>query len=131
MSDTFFLIIGAILSVFGLLLIASVIIQRLRCTAEIPATVTKLRSKKIGFWRGKTLYTVYPTFRYGYQGRDYTAEAPYSNHAFKRFQTGDRLAIRIDPKKPDLICCGFPLSLLLTGIPLSLGGLTLIICFFL
>lgn len=131
MNDVFFLAVGILLSLVGVLLAMAMLRQRLACSAEVKAILIAVRKKKISFLRGKTYYEHTPVFEYCVSGRTYRAEADNPTYNAMKYRVGEATVIRYSPQIPERISTGVMLSSLVLALLLMLFGIVLIICFFL
>ena len=130
MNDTFFFIVGMILSGIGLLLLSAKVLTYIRCTVPINATVVKLE-KEYTFHRGVE-YTHYrPVVRYVVDGKSYTEEACFRTYRKTKYPIESEMKICYNPTNPEnmrFVGHPFPLPI---GLVLLLIGSILIWCYFL
>ena len=79
MSDTFFFVVGIVLTGIGLLLLAAKVMTYIKCTVPINATVVKLE-KEYTFLRGVEHTHYRPVVRYVVDGKSYTEEAYFRTY---------------------------------------------------
>ncbi len=130
MSDNFFLIVGIILSVLGLLSIISGILSKIRCTVPVEGIVSDLKDKTF-YHRGITTHDITPTVKYDYNGKTYESKAATSTSNTKKYRIGASVRILVDPKSPESFVLGKPVFPYVFGVILLLPGVFLIVCYFL
>lgn len=129
MSDMFFLFVGIILVLMGLLLIASKVMTCIKCTVSINATVIKLK-KEYNHYRGveHTLYR--PVVGYEVDGKNYSQTAPFRTYQKRKYPIGSEMKISYNPRKPEEIrFVGHPYPLPM-GVVFLFFGAVLIYCYF-
>lgn len=129
MSDVFFLVVGIIISVIGLLLIMAKVTTYIRCNVPINATVVKLEIEYT-FFRGVEHTHYRPVVRYVVDGKSYTEEAYFRTYRKMKYPIDSEMKIYYNPKNPELIrFVGHPFPLPL-GLVFLLIGAVLIYCYF-
>ena len=130
MSDTFFFVVGIVLTGIGLLLLAAKVMTYIKCTVPINATVVKLE-KEYTFLRGVEHTHYRPVVRYAVDGNNYTEKAYFRTYRKTEYPIDSKMEICYNPKNPEEIrFVGHPFPLPLGLVFLSIGAV-LIICFFL
>ena len=130
MSDTFFFVVGIVLTGIGLLLLAAKVMTYIKCTVPINATVVKLE-KEYTFLRGVEHTHYRPVVRYVVDGKSYTEEAYFRTYRKTKYPIDSEMKIYYNPRNPkEMRFVGHPFPLPLGLIFLSIGG-ALIFCFFL
>ena len=130
MNDTYFLTVGIVLSVIGVLMLASVLVSRIKCKTAVEAVVSRVAVKK-SYLRGKTYKFSTPVFTYIYNNKKYTQKANISTLKTGKYSVGDTFTVYIDPKKPDKIRFGGNFGIIICGALLLTAGLILTVCYFL
>ena len=130
MSDTYFFMVGMILTGIGLLLLTAKIMTYIKCTVPVNATVVN-RNKEHTYFRG-VRYTYYrPVVEYAVDGKKYTETAYFRTYWKTKYPIGSEMKICYNPKNPeDMRFAGhlFPLPM---GLVFVFLGAVLIICCFL
>ena len=130
MSDTFFFVVGIVLTGIGLLLLAAKGMTYIKCTVPIHATVIKLE-KEYTFIRGAERSHYRPVVRYVVDGKSYTVEAYFRTILKTKYPVGSEMRIcynPVNPKQMRFVGHLFPLPL---GLVFLGVGIVLIWCYFL
>ena len=130
MSDTFFLIVGIILSAIGVLCIASGIISKVRCTEPAVGTVVRLKDKSY-YHRGITTHDITPIIKYDYNGKTYESKADTSTSDKKKFIVGKNVNVFVNPERPEEFKLGKVIFPYVFGAIMLIAGAVLILCYFL
>ena len=130
MSDTFFLIVGIILSLFGILSIVCGIISKRRCTESVEGVVAGLKDKTF-YHRGITTHQITPVIRYSYDGKTYESKAYTSTSDTKKYRVGGRVTVFVNPDKPEEYRMGKAIFPYVFGVILLIPGVVLVWCYFL
>lgn len=130
MSDSFFLIVGLILSAIGVLSIAGGIFSSNNCTEEIEGTVVSLKDKT-HYFRGVTTHNITPVIRYSYQGQTYESKADLSTTDTSKYSVGGSVTILVNPNRPEEYRTGATAFPYVFGLLTLLPGAVLIFCYFL
>lgn len=130
MNDTYFLIVGIVLSVIGVLVLASVLVSRIKCKTAVEAVVSRVSVKK-SYLRGKTYKFSTPVFTYIYNNKKYTQKANISTLKTGKYSVGDTFTVYIDPKNPAAMRFGANSGVIVCGALLLTAGLILTVCYFL
>ncbi len=131
MSDTFFLIVGIVLTAISVLLIVVTIMQRIECSSKTTATVVSIQKKKLSYHRGKTYYQYYPIFSYQVDGKEYNTRSDWPTQYRLKYKVGDEVIIRYNPKSPESISVGVKVLSLVCDILFAIFGIMLVVCYFL
>ena len=99
MSNTFFLTVGIILAVIGLLLIMAKVLTYIKCTVPINATVVKTE-KEHTYFRGVENTHYRPVVRYAVDGKSYTEKAYFRTYRKAKYPIDSEIKICYNPKKP-------------------------------
>ena len=129
MSDTFFFVVGMIITAIGLLLIMAKVMTYIKCTVPINATVVKLE-KECTFLRGVERTHYRPVVRYVAFGKSYTEEAYFRTSRKTKYPIDSEMKIYYNPKDPKemrFVGHTFPLPL---GLVFLFIGTVLIRCCF-
>lgn len=129
MSDTFFLIVGLILTGISLLLLAAKVRTYITCRVPINATVVRL-NKEYTQYRGVEHIHYRPVVEYVVDGKHYTEEAYFRTRRKAKYPVDSQMRICYNPKNPgEMRFVGhlFPLPM---GLVLLFIGATLICCYF-
>ena len=129
MSNTFFLTVGIILAVIGLLLITAKILTYIKCTVPINATVVKLE-KENTYFRGVKHTHYRPVVRYVVDGKSYTEEAYFRTSRKTKYPIDSEMKINYNPKNPKEMRFVGRLSPLPMGLVFLFIGTVLIWCCF-
>lgn len=129
MSDTFFFVVGIVLTGIGLLLLAAKVMTYIKCTVPIHATVVKLE-KEYTFLRGVEHTHYRPVVRYVVAGKSYTEEAYFRTYRKTKYPIDSEMKIYYNPRNPkEMRFVGhlfpLPLGLVFLGV-----GIVLIWCYF-
>lgn len=92
MSDTFFFVVGIILTAIGLLLLTAKILTYIHCTVPQNATVVKLE-KECTFLRGVERTHYRPVVRYVVDGKSYTEEAYFRTYRKTKYPIDSEMKI--------------------------------------
>ena len=129
MSDTFFLIVGIILTGISLLLLAAKVRTYITCTVPIHATVVKL-NKEYTQYRGVEHTHYRPVVEYVVDGKHYTEEAYFRTRRKAKYPVDSQMRICYNPRNPkQMRFVGHPFPLPM-GLVLLFIGATLIYCYF-
>lgn len=129
MSDVFFLVVGIIISGIGLLLITAKVMNYIKCTVSINATVVKLE-KEYTFFRGVEHTHYRPVVGYIVDGKSYTKTAHFRTYRKTKYPIASEMKIYYNPKNPEqtrFVGHPFPLPL---GLVFLFIGAVLIYCYF-
>ena len=129
MSDTFFFVVGMIITAIGLLLIVAKVMTYIICTVPINATVVKLE-KEYTFLRGVEHTHYRPVVMYVVDGKSYTEEAYFRTSRKTKYPIDSEMKIYYNPKDPKemrFVGHTFPLPL---GLVFLFIGTVLIRCCF-
>ena len=129
MSDTFFFVVGIILTAIGLLLLMAKVMTYIKCTVPINAIVVKLKKEYI-FLRGVKHTHYRPVVRYVVDGKSYTEEAYFRTYRKTKYQVGSEMEICYNPKNPKEMRFVGRLSPLPMGLVFLFIGTVLIWCCF-
>ena len=130
MSDTFFLVVGIILTGIGLLLLAAKVRTYVLCTVAVHAAVVKLELEYTHF-RGVEHTNYRPVVRYVVDGKSYTEKAHFRTYRKTKYPIGSEIKICYNPRKPEeirFVGHTFPMP---TGLVFLIIGTVLIWCCFL
>lgn len=130
MSDFYFLIVGVLLTAFGVFYPVLTIRRRVSCRETIVATVKSLERKK-HYYKGHTTHRYFPTLTYTVDGRTYTTASDTGSLNMYKYQVGNEVTIRYNPDAPETICVGAQVFPYVCGALFIPMGVTLIVCFFL
>lgn len=130
MGDTFYLIIGIILSIIGVGGIGAAISNNKSCSEYVTATVSSVKVQRHNI-KFKLLVTYIPTFTYTFGGKKYSTASHYSSIRSKKYEKGKEYTLRINPKNPNEINEGSNWSLVLFGLIFAAAGITMIVSYFL
>ncbi|MCI6616666.1 DUF3592 domain-containing protein [Ruminococcus sp.] len=129
MSDVFFLVVGIIISVIGLLLIMAKVTTYIKCNVPINATVVKLEIEYT-FFLGVEHTHYRPVVRYVVDGKSYTEEAYFRTYRKMKYPIDSEMKIYYNPKNPELIrFVGHPFPLTLGLVFLLIGAVLIWCCF--
>lgn len=121
MSDTFFLIVGIVLVVLGVLMLWGTIGRNLTCSQKVVAQVVEIRVDESGYWKGTMPH--YPTFTYVVNGREYTVESKEYTRSMNKYRVGEEAIIWCNPKDPEEIRLGVSIGgFFVALVPLIIGG---------
>ena len=129
MSDTFFFVVGMIITAIGLLLIMAKVMTYIKCTVPINATVVKLE-KECTFLRGVERTHYRPVVRYVAFGKSYTEEAYFRTSRKTKYPIDSEMKINYNPKNPKEMRFVGRLSPLPMGLVFLFIGTVLIWCCF-
>ena len=129
MSDTFFFVVGIILTGIGLLLLTAKGMTYIKCTVPIHATVVKLE-KEYTFLRGVEHTHYRPVVRYVVDGKSYAQTAPFRTLRKTKYAIDSKMEICYNPRNPkEMRFVGhlfpLPMGLVFLGV-----GIVLIWCYF-
>ena len=127
MSDTFFFVVGMIITAIGLLLIMAKVMTYIKCTVPINATVVKLE-KECTFLRGVERTHYRPVVRYVAFGKSYTEEAYFRTSRKTKYPIDSEMKINYNPKNPKEMRFVGRLSPLPMGLVFLFIGTVLICC---
>ena len=130
MNDTFFLIVGIILSAIGVLFIVSGVLSKIKCTEPAEGFVVRLNDKT-HYHRGITTHTITPVIKYTYNGNTYESEANTSTSNTKKYYVGGRVQILVNPNNPEQFKLGKAIAPYVLGVIMLIPGVLLIWCYFL
>lgn len=128
MGDNFFLIVGIIDAVIGLIVASADIFARLRCRIKAEGEIVSLKTEKTIF-RGSTIKKYRPVISYK-ADKEYKAEAPFISRKKEKYDIGEKLVIYYNEKKPDEFYFRGKLVTLLGGLCIFLAGAALIFVYF-
>ena len=129
MSDTFFFVVGIIITAIGLLLITAKILTYIKCTVPKNATVVKLK-KEYTYFRGVEHTHYRPAVRYVVDGKSYTEEAYFRTYRKTKYPIDSEMKIYYNPKNPKEMRFVGHLSPLPMGVVfLSIGTVLIRCCF--
>lgn len=129
MSDTFFLVVGIILTGIGLLLLAAKVRTYVLCTVAVHAAVVKLELEYTHF-RGVEHTRYRPVVGYTVDGKTYTEEAYFRTYQKTKYPVGSEIEIRYNPNNPkEIRFVGHPFPLPM-GLALLFLGAALVWCCF-
>ena len=129
MSDTFFFVVGIIITAIGLLLLTAKILTYIRCTVPINATVVKLEIEYT-FFRGVEHTHYRPVVRYVVDGKSYTEEAYFRTYRKTKYPIDSEMKIYYNPKNPkEMRFFGHPFPLPLGVVFLFIGAVLIWCCF--
>ncbi len=128
MSDTFMLIVGIVLAVIGVLILAAVISSTRACSQKVSGKVVRVELDNTRHWRGT--YPHYPIVSYVTDGKEYTVKSGTYTRISTKYETGQDVVVRYNPKKPDEIRVGLDLSSYIVGAIFLLIGLGIICIWF-
>lgn len=129
MSDMFFLVVGIIISVIGLLLIIAKVMTYIKCTVQINATVVELE-KEYTFFRGVEHTHYRPVVRYAVDGKSYTEKAHFRTYRKTKYPIASVIKICYNPKNPEQMrFVGHPFPLPLGLVFLFIGTVLIWCCF--
>ncbi len=129
MSDTFFFIVGMILTGIGLLLFTTKVRTYITCTVSINATVVKLK-KEYTQYRGVEHTHYRPVVGYVVDGKNYTEEAYFRTRRKTKYPIDSEMRICYNPRNPkEMRFVGHPFPLPM-GLVLLFIGVVLICCYF-
>ena len=129
MSDTFFFVVGIVLTGIGLLLLAAKVMTYIKCTVPINATVVKLE-KEYTFLRGVEHTHYRPVVRYVVDGKSYTEEAYFRTYRKTKYPIDSEIEICYNPKSPEIMRFVGHLFPLPMGLVFLFIGAVLIWCCF-
>ena len=130
MSDTFFFVVGIMITAIGLLLLTAKLLTYIHCTVPQNATVVKLE-KEYTYFRGVEHTHYRPAVRYVVDGKSYTVEAYFRTYRKTKYPIDSEMKIYYNPKNPEqmrFVGHLFPLPI---GLVLIIVGAVLISCCFL
>ncbi len=130
MNDTYFLIVGIVLSVIGVLMLASFLMSKIKCKTAVEAVVSRVSVKK-SYLRGKTYRHSTPVFTYIFNNKKYTQKANISTLKSGKYTVGDTFTVYIDPNNPSAMRFGANIGIVAGGALFLAAGLILTVCFFL
>lgn len=130
MNDTYFLIVGIVLTIIGALMLASVLVSRVKCKTAVEAVVSRVSVKK-SYLRGKTYKFSTPVFTYTFNSKKYTQKANISTLKTGKYTAGDTFTVYIDPKNPAAMRFGTNIGVIVCGALFLAAGLILTVCYFL
>ena len=124
----FFLVVGVILAVIGLLLLTAKVMTYIKCTVQINATVVK-QEKEHTFFRGVE-YTHYrPVVGYVVDGKKYTEKAHFRTYGKTKYPINSEIKICYNPKNPkEIRFVGHPFPLQLGLVFLFIGTVLMWCC---
>lgn len=102
MSDTFFLVVGIIFSLIGILSFLGGILSKKKCTETIEGTISKLIDKT-NYHRGITIHYITPVVQYFFKGQLYEAKMDISTNDTKKYHVGDPIRFLVNPDRPEEI----------------------------
>lgn len=130
MPDLFFLIVGILLSLLGILCFSGAIQNNKACSLSVTAKVIGMEKDEHSYWRGT--YRYFPTFSYTVNGKEYVIKDEFSATRSKsKYRVGGEIIIKCDPENPEEIKVGVKLSPYIIGIVFAAIGVLLIVCYFL
>ena len=129
MSDTFFFVVGIVLTGIGLLLLAAKVMTYIKCTVPIYATVVKLE-KEYTFLRGVEHTHYRPVVRYAVDGKSYTEESYFRTYRKTKYPIDSEMKIYYNPRNPKEMRFVGHLSPLPLGLVFLGVGIVLIWCYF-
>ena len=129
MSDTFFFVVGIVLTGIGLLLLAAKVMTYIKCTVPIHATVVKLE-KEYTFLRGVEHTHYRPVVMYVVDGKSYTEKAYFRTSRKTKYPIDSEMKINYNPKNPKEMRFVGRLSPLPMGLVFLFIGTVLIRCCF-
>ena len=130
MSDTFFLIVGILVSLIGFICLLAGITLRIQCTKKIEAVIQNVKQKH-HVVRLKAIIAYHPIFHYEEEGKTYTHTAEIFSFRPKKYVVGNPLTVWINPKKPSEYCFSTHIGSLVGDVAIMVAGLTLVVCYFL
>ena len=123
------IIIGIIIAVFGLLLIVSFMISRIKCRTETKAVIVKIIEKK-SYHRGRTIIDCTPVFTYTVNGKEYTSKAESSTSNPKKYFVGQEVIVFTDANDPGVVRFGSNTGFGVAGAVIALLGIfVIVLCF--
>lgn len=129
MSDMFFLVVGIILAVIGLLLLTAKVMTYIKCTVSINATVVKLE-REYTHYRGVEHTHYRPFVGYVVDGKKYTEKAYFRTYRKTKYPINSEIKICYNPKNPkEIRFVGHPFPLPMGPVFLFIGAV-LIWCYF-
>lgn len=130
MGDTFFLVIGVILSIFGLLSIVSGFYANKNCTAIVDAKITELKDKT-SYYKGVTTHNFSLVISYVLNGNTYESKVNDSTRDGEKYHMGKTITVMVDPKHPERMLLKKTISQFVFGAILLIPGVILVWCYFL
>ena len=130
MSDQYFLTVGIVLAVLGILSFVSGILSVIHCKTPVTGIITKLKDRP-HHYKGKTVHHITPVIRYEADGKTYEAAADISTAKADKYRVGDKIGILFNLKKPDEFRVGKPVFPYVFGLLFITSGAVLIVCYFL
>ena len=129
MSDTFFFVVGIVLTGIGLLLIMAKVLTYIKCTVSMNAPVIKLETDET-YFRGVKHTYYHPVVEYIVDGKSYTQTAPFRTLRKTKYAMDSKMEICYNPRNPkEMRFVGhlfpLPLGLVFLGV-----GIVLIWCCF-
>lgn len=130
MSDTFFLVVGIILSLIGLIILISIIAKHIGCSMSVDADIINVESNRNTI-RGSTYYTYTPVIKYNVNSRECVNKIPTETRNQNKYVIGSKLKIRVNPSNPDDFAYKTSGSAIFFGLLFLALGAILVVCFFL
>lgn len=130
MHDSFFLIIGIFLSVFGLLSILSGFYANKNCIATVDAKITGLKDKA-SYYRGITTHNFTLEIRYTFNGKVYESKMKQSTRDARKYHIGKTLQVLVNPKQPESVLLKKTVFPFVFGLIVLIPGAILVWCYFL
>ena len=129
MSDTFFFVVGIIITAIGLLLLTAKVMTYIKCTVSINATVVK-QEKEHTFFRGVEYIHYRPVVGYVVDGKKYTEKAHFRTYRKTKYPINSEIKIYYNPKNPkEIRFVGHPFPLPLGLVFLLIGAVLMWCCF--
>lgn len=130
MSDTYFLVIGIIISAIGLFILGIRLRMLVSCRERIDATVTGV-SVESNVIRGSTVHSYHPKYSYTVDGKTYKGTAAFSSLRENKYNEGDVFRVYINPKNPELVRFSRHFGLFIAGLCITAFGALLVVSYFL
>lgn len=130
MSDTYFLIVGILLVVFGVLLIIGGISANMKCNTLVKGVIVNLIEKS-HYHRGIITHEITPVVRYTYNGRKYEKKSEQPTRDTEKYRIDDSIDLLINPDMPEEFLLHRTIFPFVMAVVLMLPGLLLIYCYFL
>ncbi len=130
MPDIAFLIVGIILTLFGIGYPILKIKHRLSCSARITARVSKVQKSHETHHRGHSYRYYTPWFTFTVNGKEYTVKSDTETRLHQKYSVGKEFVIRYNPNNPEEIAVGISLLPYLCGVLFTAFGVTFIYCYF-
>ena len=129
MSDTFFLVFGIIVSLFGLLTLYVQIKNQVMCRERVTATIIKLHVSKV-MLRGTTKQSYSPELSYTVNDHTVNVAAPFSSYNKDKYKVGETMPLYISKADPTAYRFPGKVGITITGFIVLAVGVLFIVLYF-